>query len=69
MSNMDSGVKTVIIKRRRPNETAIYAKIAYMPFRDLPVKNFPCPTLTYFYNMEMNQVNRGDQRRAAYPIQ
>ena len=27
------------------------------------------PSKLYFYNIEMNQVDRGDQMRAAYPIQ
>ena len=69
MSNMDSGIDTVVTKRRRPNETATCAKTARVPFGDQPVKDLPRPTLTYFYNIEMNQVDRGDQMRAPYPIQ
>ena len=69
MSNMDCGVNTIITKRRRPNKTTIYAKIARRAFKDLPVKNLPRPALTYHYNMDINQVNRGDQKRASYPIQ
>ena len=69
MSNMDSGVDTVITKRRRPNEIATCAKTARIPFGDMPEKDLPCPVLTYLYNMEMNQVDQGDQRRAKYQIQ
>ena len=35
----------------------------------MPVKDLSRPVLTYLYNMEMNQVNQGDQRRASYQIQ
>ena len=69
MSNMDCGVDTVYTKRRRPNETATCAKTARQPFGDQPEKVLPRPALTYFYNIEMNQVDRGDQIRATYPIQ
>ena len=68
MSNVDSGINTVITKRRRPNKTAICAKTARVPFRNQPIKDLLRPTLTYLYNMEMNQVNRGDQIRATYLI-
>ena len=57
---MDSSVKTVITKSKRPNKTIICAKIACVPFKDLLIKDLFCPTLTYFYNMEMNQANRKD---------
>ena len=69
MSNMDYGVDTVYTKRRRPNETATCAKTARQPFRDQPEKVLPRPALIYFYNIKMNQVDRGDQMRATYPIQ
>ena len=69
MSNMDSGVNTVMTKRRRPNETATCAKTARKPFGDQAEKILPRPALTYHYNMEMNQIDRGDQMRAYYPIQ
>ena len=68
MSNMDSCIETVVTKRRRPNETTTCAKTARIPFGNLPVKDLPHPVLTYLYNMEMNQVDRGDQRRANYQI-
>ena len=63
------GVDTAYTKRRRPNETATCAKTARQPFGDQPEKILPRPALTYFYNIEMNQVDRGDQIRATYPIQ
>ena len=66
---MDCGVDTVITKRRRPNETAIYAKTVRQPFGEEAEKDLPRPALTYLYNTEMNQVDRGDQRRAAYLVQ
>ena len=69
MSNMDCGVDTVITGRKRPNETTTCAKTALVPFSNQAKADLPCPTLTYLYNTEMNQVDRGDQRRAAYPIQ
>ena len=69
MSNMDPVDGTVTTKRRRPNETATCAKTARKPFGDLPEKDLPRPALTYLYNIEMNAVDRGDQRRAAYQIQ
>ena len=71
MSNMDSvdDDNTVITKRRRPNETATCAKTARKPFEDLPEKDLPRPALTYLYNIEMNGVDKGDQKRAAYQIQ
>ena len=57
MSNMESGVDTRITKRRRPNETATCAKTGRVPFGDQHEKFLPRPTLTYHYNMQMNQVN------------
>ena len=69
MSNMDPVNDTVITKRRRPNETTICAKTARKPFKDLPEKDLPRPALTYLYNIEMNTVDKEDQRRAAYQIQ
>ena len=65
---MDSGINTVITKRRRPNKTTTCAKIAQVPFKDQAKKNFPCLALTYFYNIEMNQFNKEDQIRANYLI-
>ena len=53
---------TIIIKRRHPNKITICAKIAYKLFRDLAKKNLPCLALTYLYNIEINAVNKGDQR-------
>ena len=32
-------------------------------------KKPPRPTITYLYNVLMNMVDRGDQRKAGYPIQ
>ena len=69
MSNMDSGVDTIITKRRCPNETATCAKTGRVPFGDQAEKTLPRPTLTYHYNTEMNQVDQGDQKRASYPVQ
>ena len=60
MSTVDDGVETVIIRRRRPNETATCAKTACKPFGEQAEKQLPCPTLTWLYNTEMNQVDRGD---------
>ena len=69
MSNMDPVDNTVTTKRRCPNEITTCAKIARKPFGDLSEKDLPCPALTYLYNIEMNAVDKGDQRRAAYQIQ
>ena len=69
MSNMDSGVDTIITKRRRPNETATCAKTGRVPFGDQAEKALPRPALTYDYNMKMNQVDQGDQKRVTYPVQ
>ena len=69
MSNMDSGVDTTITKRRRLNETSTCAKINRVLFRDQSEKSLPQPTLTYHYNMDINQVDQGDQKRASYPVQ
>ena len=66
---MDSGVESTVTKRRRPNETATCAKTARAPFGNQAEKYLPRPTLTFWYNLEMNQVDRGDQMRAAYPIE
>ena len=66
---MDSGVDTTVTKRRRPNETATCATTGYVPFENQSEKYLPRPTLTYHYNMDMNQVDRGDQKRASYPVQ
>ena len=62
MTNMDpvDNNNTVITKRRRPNKIIICAKIARKPFKDLFKKNFPCPALTYFYNIEINIINKED---------
>ena len=57
---MDSGVNTVITKRRRLNKTAICAKTAHKSFKDLSKKNLPRLALTYLYNIEKNQVNKED---------
>ena len=66
---MDYGVDTIITKRRRPNKTAIYANIACRAFDDLSIKELPRPALTFHYNIDINGVDRGDQRRASYLIQ
>ena len=66
---MDPVDDTVTTKRRRPNETTICAKTARKLFEDLPEKDLPRPALTYLYNIEMNAVDKEDQRRAAYQIQ
>ena len=55
--------------RRRPNKTASCAKTARVAFGELAQKLLPRPTMTYLYNYLMNMVDRGDQRRANYPIQ
>ena len=67
ISNMDSGVEATTTKRRRPNETATCAKTARVPFGGQAVKELPRPTLTSLYNIKMNQMDRGEQIRAAYP--
>ena len=53
---------TVITKRRHPNKITTCAKIAYKLFRDLTKKDLSCLALTYLYNIEINVVNKGDQR-------
>ena len=57
MSNMDSGVNTIITKRRRPNETATCAKTGRVPFGNQAKKTLPRPALTYHYNIRMNQID------------
>ena len=57
MSNTDSGVDIIIAKRRRPNKTTTCAKIGRVPFRNQAKKALPCLALTYYYNMNMNQIN------------
>ena len=69
MSNIEDGTETVITERHRPNLNMKHAKTARVPFGNEPVKDLPRPMLTFKYNKLMNQVDRGDQRRAAYPIQ
>ena len=56
MSNVDDGIEETITKRRRPKETATCAKTGRIPFGDDPVKELPRPTLTWLYNMLINQV-------------
>ena len=68
MLNINPVDNTVITKRRRPNETTIYAKIAYKLFEDLLEKDLPYLALTYLYNIEINAVNKKDQRQVAYQI-
>ena len=69
MSNMEDGTETIITQRRRPNTSMKHAKTARVPFGNEPVKDLPRPLLTFKYNKLMNQVDRGDQRRASFPIQ
>ena len=69
MSNMDSGVDTTVTKRRHPNKTSTCTKTGRVPFGNQPKKSLPQPTLTYHYNMDINQINQGDQKQASYPIQ
>ena len=57
---MDCGVNTVITKKRRPNKTTMCAKIARKAFGDLPIKKLPRPALTYYYNIDINRVNKED---------
>ena len=54
---MDYGVNTIYTKRRRPNEITTCAKTACQPFGDQPKKVLSQPALTYFCNIEINQVN------------
>ena len=68
MSNIDYGIDTIITKRRRPNKTTTYIKIAYRAFSNLAIKKLLWLTLTYYYNMNMNKVNREDQIKASYPV-
>ena len=59
---MDPVDSTIITNRRRPNKITICTKIAYKLFKDLPKKNLSCPALTYLYNIEINAVNKEDQK-------
>ena len=68
MSSMDYGVNTVITKRQHPNKTTTYTKIARKVFSNLFMKELSRPALTYYYNININKVNREDQRRASYLI-
>ena len=69
MSNVDDGIETTITRRRRPKETAACAKTGRRPFGNETQKDLSWPTLTWLYNMLMNQVDRGNQLRASYPIE
>ena len=66
---MDSGIDITITKRRCLNETSTCAKINRIPFRDQSKKSLPWSTLTYHYNMDMNQIDQGDQKRVFYLVQ
>ena len=57
---MDCGVNTVITKRRYSNKIIIYTKIAYKTFSNLPIKKLLWPALTYYYNIDINKVNKKD---------
>ena len=54
MSNMDSCIDTVITMRKRPDKIVICAKIAQIPFKNLPIKDLPRLVLIYLYNMKIN---------------
>ena len=60
MLSIDCGVDTIITKRRCLNEIIIYTKIARKAFGDLSIKEPSRPALTYYYNMDINGVNRGN---------
>ena len=68
MSNIDYGINTIITKRRHPNKIIICAKITYKVFGDLPIKELPRPAFIYYYNININRVNKEDQIRAFYLI-
>ena len=68
LSTMEDGTEDIETNCRRPNTSMKHAKLARKAFSDDAVKMLPRPKLTYAYNILMNQVDRGDQRRAAYPI-
>ena len=69
LSNMEDGTETIMTKRHQPNTSMKHSKSARKPFGDQAEKELPRPVLTFKYNHLMNQVDRGDQRMAAYPIQ
>ena len=60
MLTMDCGVNTIITKRRRPNKITICAKINHRAFGYVFIKKLSRPALTYYYNIDMSAVNRGD---------
>ena len=60
MSIMDCGVDTIITKRRYLNKITIYIKTARRAFSNLFIKELPRPTLTYYYNIDINEVNKED---------
>ena len=51
---------TIITKRRRPNKIIIYTKIAHKLFKNLSEKDLPYLIFTYFYNIEINIINKKD---------
>ena len=66
---MDCGVNTIITKRRYPSKITICAKITRRVFDNLSIKKLLRPTFTYYYNININGVNRGNQIKAFYPVQ
>ena len=69
LSNIEDGTEITMTKRHRPNTSMKHSKSARKPFGNKAEKELPRPILTFKYNHLMNQVDRGDQRKAAYPIQ
>ena len=58
MSNVNDGIEETVTKYRRPKQTATCAKTGRILFGDQHVKELPRPTLTWLYNMLMNQVRK-----------
>ena len=65
---MEDGTEDIETNCWRLNTSMKYAKLARKAFGNNVVKMLPRLKLTYAYNILMNQVDRGDQRWAAYPI-
>ena len=67
--NIEDGTETIMTKRHRPNTSMKHSKLSHKLFSDQAEKELPRPMMKFKYNKLMNQVDRADQRRAAFPIQ
>ena len=64
LTNASEALPQVQSLRRRPGETASWARLVREPFGDEPTKILPIPLMIDRYNHHMNGVDWGDQLRA-----